>query len=104
MVKLAIDRASIFSCKKKSGDRGMFIILSKIGRSPAKSGDLEALTSYVVTMYAANEPCFNIADFIHDTNGRCQAIHNFSTLSLNCRSLPNTRVQSKVIELPNLTA
>ena len=27
----------------KSGDREMFIIISKIGRSPAKSGDLEAL-------------------------------------------------------------
>ena len=27
----------------KSGDREIFIILSKIGRSPAKSGDLEAL-------------------------------------------------------------
>ena len=27
----------------KSGDREIFIILSKIGRSPEKSGDLEAL-------------------------------------------------------------
>ena len=37
------------SCNKsgdfhsKSGDREIFIILSKVGRSPAKSGDLEAL-------------------------------------------------------------
>ena len=51
MAKLVIDRASTVSCKKKSGDfhsksgdREIFIILSKIGRSPAKSGDLEALT------------------------------------------------------------
>ena len=49
MAKLAIDRASIVSRKKsgdfhsKSGDREIFIILSKIGKSPAKSGDLEAL-------------------------------------------------------------
>ena len=51
MAKLAIDRASIaiVSRKKsgdfhsKSGDREVFIILSKIVRSPAKSGDLEAL-------------------------------------------------------------
>ena len=49
MVKLAIDRASIVFGKKsgdfhsKSGDREIFIILSKIGRSPEKSGDLEAL-------------------------------------------------------------
>ena len=47
--KLAIDRASIVFGKKsgdfhsKSGDREIFIILSKIGRSPEKSGDLEAL-------------------------------------------------------------
>ena len=47
MAKLAIDRASI---GKKSGDfhsksgaREIFIILSKIGRSPEKSGDLEVL-------------------------------------------------------------
>ena len=52
MAKLAIDRASIVTCKKsgdfhsKSGDREIFIILSKIGRSPAKSGDLEALDIY----------------------------------------------------------
>ena len=49
MAKLAFDRVSIVSCKKsgdfhsKSGDREIFIILSKIGRSPEKSGDLEAL-------------------------------------------------------------
>ena len=49
MAKLAIDRASIVFVKKsgdfhsKSGDREIFIILSKIGRSPEKSGDLEAL-------------------------------------------------------------
>ena len=49
MAKLAIDRASIVVGKKsgdfhsESGDREIFIILSKIGRSPAKSGDLEAL-------------------------------------------------------------
>ena len=50
MAKLAIDRASkVFGKKKsgdfhsKSGDREIFIILSKIGRSPEKSGDLEAL-------------------------------------------------------------
>ena len=50
MAKLAIDRASIVFGKKKSGDfhsksgdREIFIILSKIGRSPEKSGDLEAL-------------------------------------------------------------
>ena len=49
MVKLAIDRASIVFGKtsgdfhSKSGDREIFIILSKIGRSPEKSGDLEAL-------------------------------------------------------------
>ena len=50
MAKLAIDRASIVFGKKKSGDfhsksgdREFFIILSKIGRSPEKSGDLEAL-------------------------------------------------------------
>ena len=49
MAKLAIDRASIFFGKKsggfhsKSGDREILIILSKIGRSPEKSGDLEAL-------------------------------------------------------------
>ena len=53
MVKLTIDRASIVSCiqksgdfHSKSGDREIFIILSKIGRSPAKSGDLEALQTY----------------------------------------------------------
>ena len=54
MAKLAIDRACIVACKKKSGDfhsksgdREIFIISSKIGRSPAKSGDLEALeTAY----------------------------------------------------------
>ena len=51
MAKLAIDRASIVFGKKKSGDyhsksgdREIFIILSKIGRSPEKSGDLEALS------------------------------------------------------------
>ena len=50
MTKLAIDRASIVFGKKKSGDfhsksgdREIFIILSKIGRPPEKSGDLEAL-------------------------------------------------------------
>ena len=49
MAKLAIDRASIVFGNKsgdfhsKSGDREIFIILSKIGRSPEKSGDLEAL-------------------------------------------------------------
>ena len=49
MAKLAIDRASIVFGKKsgdfhsESGDREIFIMLSKIGRSPAKSGDLEAL-------------------------------------------------------------
>ena len=54
MAKLAIDRDSIVFGKisgdfhSKSGDREIFIILSKIGRSPEKSGDLEALdhTSY----------------------------------------------------------
>ena len=52
MAKLAIDRASIVFGEKsgdfhsKSGDREMFIILSKIGRSPEKSGDLEALQLY----------------------------------------------------------
>ena len=51
MAKLAIDRASIVFGKKlgdfhsKSGDREIFIILSKIGRSPEKSGDLEALNT-----------------------------------------------------------
>ena len=50
--KLAIDRASIVFGKKsgdfnsKSGDREIFIILSKIGRSPEKSGDLEALNIF----------------------------------------------------------
>ena len=68
-------------------------------------------------MSDANGPCFNIDDFIKDTNGRCEATHllhlqdclrtcsnyytdstfadihcdtinTFSTLSLNCRSLP----------------
>ena len=50
MAKLAIDRASIVFGKKKSGDfhsksgdQEIYIILSKIGRSPEKSGDLEAL-------------------------------------------------------------
>ena len=49
MAKLAIDRASIVfgeksgDCHSKSGDREIFIILSKIGRSPEKTGDLEAL-------------------------------------------------------------
>ena len=49
MAKLAIDRASIVFGEKsgdfhsKSRDREIFIILSKIGRSPEKSGDLEAL-------------------------------------------------------------
>ena len=49
MAKLAIDRASIVFGEKsgdfhsKSGDREIFIMLSKIGRSPEKSGDLEAL-------------------------------------------------------------
>ena len=54
MAKLAIDRATIvFGNKKsgdfhsKSGDREIFIILSKIGRSPEKSGDLEALQASV---------------------------------------------------------
>ena len=50
IAKLAIDHASIVSRKKKfhskSGDREIFIILSKIGRSPAKSGDLEALRMF----------------------------------------------------------
>ena len=53
MAKLAIDRASIVIGKKKSGDfhsksgdREIFIILSKIGRSPEKSGDLEALSQH----------------------------------------------------------
>ena len=47
--QLTIDRASIVFGEKsgdfhsKSGDREIFIILSKIGRSPEKSGDLEAL-------------------------------------------------------------
>ena len=42
-------REARVSCNKsgdlhsKSGDREIFIILSKIRRSPAKSGDLEAL-------------------------------------------------------------
>ena len=58
MAKLAIDRASLESldsCKRsgdvhsKSGDREIFIILSKIGRFPAKSGDLEALQSYTIS-------------------------------------------------------
>ena len=52
MAKRPVDRASLESldsCKKsgdvhsKSGYREIFIILQKIGRSPAKSGDLEAL-------------------------------------------------------------
>ena len=68
-------------------------------------------------MANANGPCFNVDDFLHDTSGRCEATHllhlqdclrtcnyftestfsdihshcdsinNFSTLSLNCRSL-----------------
>ena len=52
MAKLAIDRASIGFGEKsgdfhsKSGDREIFIILSKIGRSPEKSGDLEALITF----------------------------------------------------------
>ena len=55
MAKLAIDRPSIVFGKKKSGDfhsksgdREVFIILSKIGRSPEKSGDLEALNMLMV--------------------------------------------------------
>ena len=54
MVKLAIDRASIVFGKKsgdfhsKSGDREIFISLSKIGRSPEKSGDLEALHAHTI--------------------------------------------------------
>ena len=57
MVKLAIDRASIVFGKKsgdfhsKSGDREIFIILSKIGRSPEKSGDLEALNSVTTNQH-----------------------------------------------------
>ena len=49
MAKLAIDSASLVSCNKsgdfhsKSGDREIVITISKIGRSPAKSGDLEGL-------------------------------------------------------------
>ena len=56
MAKLAIDRASIVFGKisgdfhSKSGDREIFIILSKIGRSPEKSVDLEALI-YTLTEY-----------------------------------------------------
>ena len=52
MAKLAIDPASIVFGNKsgdfhsKSGDQEIFIILSKIGRSPEKSGDLEALMMY----------------------------------------------------------
>ena len=55
MAKLAIDRASIVFGKtksgdihSKSGDREIFIILSKIVRSPEKSGDLEALYTLFV--------------------------------------------------------
>ena len=57
MAKLVIDHASVpvVSCKKKSGDfhyksgyREIFIILSKIGRSLAKSGDLEALDPWFI--------------------------------------------------------
>ena len=68
-------------------------------------------------MSDANGPCFNVDDVIQDTNGRCEATHllhlqdclitcnyytdstfsdihcdtinTFSTLSLNCRRLPN---------------
>ena len=53
MAKLAIDSASLelslYSCNKEgdfhstSGGREIFIITQKIGRSPAKSGGLEAL-------------------------------------------------------------
>ena len=54
MEKLAIDRASIGKKSgdfhSKSGDRKIFIILSKIGRSPEKSGDLEALL-YCIVLY-----------------------------------------------------
>ena len=54
MAKLAIDSASAESLvicynsgdfHSKSGDREIVITISKIGRSPAKSGDLEALRS-----------------------------------------------------------
>ena len=57
MAKLAIDRASIVFGEKsgdfhsKSGDREILIILSKIGRSPEKSGDLEALRMYYVHIF-----------------------------------------------------
>ena len=60
MAKLAIDRASIVFGKQKSGDfrsksgdREIFIILSKIGRSPEKSGDLEALTHVTIALQGA---------------------------------------------------
>ena len=47
MAKLAIDSNSLESLAINReiciSDREIFIILSKIGRSPAKSGDLEAL-------------------------------------------------------------
>ena len=67
MAKLAIDRASIVFGKKKSGDfhsksgdREIFIILSKIGRSPEKSGDLEALHStYFVGTVECPKNCGN---------------------------------------------
>ena len=70
MAKLAIDRASIVFGKKsgdfhsKSGDREIFIILSKIGRSPEKSGDLKDCTQIIlVKRNVSAEPerqCFGL--------------------------------------------
>ena len=70
MAKLAIDRASIVFGKKnsgdfhsKSGDREIFIILSKIGRSPEKSGDLEALELLGVKTWLSTLEIVNLSVF-----------------------------------------
>ena len=87
MAKLAIDRTSIVFGKKKSGDfhsksgdREIFIILSKIGRSPEKSGDLEALYVPIFCILLCyfkpcHDPAYIIKRYIISTRQVTRATH-----------------------------
>ena len=62
MAKLAIDSTSLKSLVINREifipDREMFLIISKIGISPAKSGDLEALLFFPGNMTPSTPPCY----------------------------------------------
>ena len=100
-------RSTVYGKKKsgdfhsKSGDREIFIILAKIGRSPAKSGDLEALdtnNSCIIDHYnASNSTC------LHERRLLCRCRltltvlwgHNHSSTWIHClRPLPQHQLQT----------